>query len=80
MTDPRTPRGFVERNRFGRVGRIPTPTPFPVGDIHSYLILPATGSGPLTLIDTGVKSRASADALHRGFKELGFGLEPGGMR
>ena len=27
MADPHTPRGFVERNRFGRVGRIPTPTP-----------------------------------------------------
>ena len=75
MADPHTPRGFVERNRFGRVGRIPTPTPFPVGDIHCYLVLPQAGSGPLTLIDTGVKSPEAFEALHRGVKEHGFALE-----
>jgi glyoxylase-like metal-dependent hydrolase (beta-lactamase superfamily II) len=75
MTQPRTPRDFVERNRFGRVGRIPTPTPFPVGDIHSYLILPQAGSASLTLIDTGVKSPEAFEALHRGVKEHGFALE-----
>ena len=75
MGDPHTPRDFVERNRFGRVGRIPTPTPFPVGDIHCYLILPAAGSAGLTLIDTGVKSPQAFEALHRGVKEHGFALE-----
>ena len=50
MADPRTPRDFVDRNRFGRVGRIPTPTPVPVGDIHSDRILPQAGTGSLTLI------------------------------
>jgi glyoxylase-like metal-dependent hydrolase (beta-lactamase superfamily II) len=73
MADPGA--SFVERNRFGRVGRIPTPTPFPVGDIHSYLIVPQAGSGSLTLIDTGVKSPEAFEALQRGVKEHGFGLE-----
>ena len=41
MSDPRTPRSFVERHR---LGRIPTPTPLPVGDIHSHLVFP-----PVTL-------------------------------
>ena len=75
MADPRTPRDYVERHRFGRVGRIPTPTPFPVGDINSYLLLPAPGEERLTLIDTGVKSDASFEALRRGFKEYGLALE-----
>lgn len=75
MSSPSTPRGFVERHRFGRVGRIPTPTPFPVGDVHCYLILPPAGSGSLTLIDTGVKSPEAFEALHRGVKEHGFALE-----
>jgi hypothetical protein len=40
MSDPRTPRSYVERHRFGRVGRIPSPTPFPVGDINPYRVFP----------------------------------------
>ena len=40
MSDPRTPRNFIECHRFGRVGRIPRPTPFPAGDINSYLVFP----------------------------------------
>lgn len=82
MTEPVSPRepardvrSWVERNRFGRVGRIPTPTPFPVGDVNAYLILPPHGSDELTLIDTGVKTSAAFDAIRRGFKEYGFALE-----
>ena len=75
MSDPRTPRSFVERHRFGRVGRIPSPTPFPVGDINSYLVFPPAGSESLTLIDTGVRSPESFEALRRGVKEFGFSLE-----
>ena len=75
MSDPRTPRSFVERHRFGRVGRIPTPTPFPVGDINSYLVFPPAGSESLTLVDTGVRSPESFEALRRGLKEFGFRLE-----
>jgi hypothetical protein len=37
MSDPRTPRSYVERHRFGRVGRIPSPTPFPVGGVFPTL-------------------------------------------
>jgi glyoxylase-like metal-dependent hydrolase (beta-lactamase superfamily II) len=75
MSEPRTPRDYVERHRFGRIGRIPTPTPFPVGDINSYLVVPSAGSESLTLLDTGVKSPESFEALRRGFKEHGFALE-----
>ena len=73
---PRTPAGsYVERNRFGRVGRIPTPTPFPVGDINAYLLFPPAGSDGLTLIDIGVKSDEAFEALRRGFKAFGMALE-----
>lgn len=78
MAQSPAPRGaatYTDRHRFGRVGRIPTPTPFPVGDINSYLVLPAEGSRELTLIDTGVKSPAAFDALRQGFKEHGFAFE-----
>jgi glyoxylase-like metal-dependent hydrolase (beta-lactamase superfamily II) len=69
------PRGAPERQRFGRVGRIPTPTPFPVGDIHAYLIFPLAGSESLTLVDTGVRSPEAFEAMRRGFKDFGFALE-----
>ncbi len=68
-------RGFAERNRFGRVGRIPTPTPLPVGDINTYLIFPAASDGGLTLIDTGVRSPEAFDAFRHGMKEFGWPLE-----
>ena len=42
---------FAARHRFGRVARIPTPTPLGVGDIKGYLLLPAGDRpGPVTLI------------------------------
>jgi glyoxylase-like metal-dependent hydrolase (beta-lactamase superfamily II) len=64
---------FVQRHRFERIGRIPTPTPFAVGDINTYLILPEPGSEELVLVDTGVKSDAAWAALTGGLKEFGFG-------
>jgi glyoxylase-like metal-dependent hydrolase (beta-lactamase superfamily II) len=66
-------RSFVERNRFGRVGRIPSPTPLGVGDINSYLLFPPEGvpSG-VTLIDTGVKTPEAFEALRLGLKEFGL--------
>ncbi|MDJ0866674.1 MAG: MBL fold metallo-hydrolase [Myxococcota bacterium] len=73
--EPARGRGFAARHRFGRVGRIPTPTPFPVGDINSYLIFPPAGGDGLTLIDTGVRSPEAFDALCHGFKEFGVALE-----
>ncbi len=72
----RSPAGnYAERNRFGRVGRIATPTPFPVGDINVYLIFPPPGADGITLIDTGVKSDEAFEALRRGFKGFGVALE-----
>jgi glyoxylase-like metal-dependent hydrolase (beta-lactamase superfamily II) len=70
--------GYAERNRFGRVGRIPTPTPLGVGDINSYLLFPPDGlagsvrdGGGVTLVDTGVRTQEAFDALQRGLKEFG---------
>jgi glyoxylase-like metal-dependent hydrolase (beta-lactamase superfamily II) len=71
---PRPP-GYVERNRTGRVGRIPMPTPFPVGDVNAYLLLPSAPGDPVTLIDTGVKSPEAHEALRRGLKEYGVAIE-----
>lgn len=68
-------RGAPESQRFGRVGRIPTPTPFPVGDINVYLIFPVPGSESLTLVDTGVLSPEAFEALRRGLKDFGCALE-----
>ena len=75
MTLPGASRGDAAQHRFGRVGRIPTPTPLPVGDINSYVVLPVPGSDELTLIDTGLKSPESFDALRLGLKQHGFALE-----
>jgi glyoxylase-like metal-dependent hydrolase (beta-lactamase superfamily II) len=72
------PRGYAERHRFGRVLRIPTPTPewTGLGAINSYVILPPEGSRRgVTLIDTGMRMTESFDALRRGFKEFGIALE-----
>ncbi|RIL06585.1 MAG: hypothetical protein DCC71_06290 [Proteobacteria bacterium] len=70
------PRSYAERHRFGRVARIPTPTPLGVGDINSYLILPPRdGEGGVTLVDTGVKTPESFEALRSGLKEHGVAIE-----
>ncbi|MBM4385100.1 MAG: MBL fold metallo-hydrolase [Deltaproteobacteria bacterium] len=72
------PRGYAEKNRFGRVLRIPTPTPewTGLGAINSYVVLPPEGSRRgVTLIDTGMRMDASFEAMRRGFKEFGLALE-----
>jgi glyoxylase-like metal-dependent hydrolase (beta-lactamase superfamily II) len=61
--------------RWGRVGRIPTPTPLGVGDINCYLLFPPEGARGLTLIDTGVKTPESFEALRTGMKALGVAFE-----
>lgn len=67
---------YVEQHRFGRVGRIPTPTPFAgLGDINSYLILPRPGGAGPVLVDTGVHGDRAWAALGAGLKEFGFGVE-----
>ena len=77
LTSQAMSRSFAERNRFGRVGRIPTPTPLGVGDINCYLLFPPDGSPSrgLTLIDTGVKTPQAFEALRHGAKEFGVALE-----
>ncbi len=66
-------RRYTDEHLFGRVGRIPTPTPYPgLGDINSYVILPsADGFGPV-LIDTGVRSDEAWDGLRAGLREFGL--------
>jgi glyoxylase-like metal-dependent hydrolase (beta-lactamase superfamily II) len=66
---------FAEQNGFGRVGRLPTPTPFAVGDVNAYLVLPGGPDGELTLIDTGVKSPEAYAALESGFRAHGYAIE-----
>lgn len=61
--------------RFGRILRIPTPTPFGVGDINSYVILPEAGSDQLVLIDTGVGTEEAWQALQAGLNEAGYGIK-----
>ncbi|MDJ0789351.1 MAG: MBL fold metallo-hydrolase, partial [Myxococcota bacterium] len=77
--------GFAAEHGFGpfegaegspaSVGRIPSPTPFPVGDVNAYLLLPPARDGSLTLIDTGVRSQGAFAALSHAFKEYGRDLE-----
>jgi glyoxylase-like metal-dependent hydrolase (beta-lactamase superfamily II) len=57
------------------VGRIPTPTPFAVGDINCYVLLPTEASDELILVDTGVRTDAAWEALRGGLKEFGFRVE-----
>lgn len=53
------------------VHKIEVPTPFEVGPVNVYLL----ESEPLTLIDTGPKTREAANALEQGLKEAGYSVE-----
>lgn len=66
---------LVGVKRFGRILRIPTPTPFGVGDINNYVILPESGFDELVLIDTGVGTEEAWQALQAGLNEAGYGIE-----
>lgn len=50
-----------------RFTTITLPTPFPVGDVNVFLIL----DEPLTLIDTGPKTREALEGLRAGFLRAG---------
>lgn len=50
--------------------QITVPTPFPVGDVHMYLL---TGD-VLTLIDTGVKTKEAWEALNDQLKSIGYSV------
>lgn len=73
MSHPRHP--VARFGPGGRIVRIPTPTGFPVGDINTYLILPEVGSSELVLVDTGVRSEASWNALRSGLASVGRRVE-----
>lgn len=49
---------------------IKLPTPFPVGPVNVYLI----AEEPITLIDTGPKTKAAVEALRDGLRQNGFRL------
>lgn len=52
------------------VKMISLPTPFPVGDINSYLIM----EDPVTIIDPGLYYQPSEEALNSALKEIGLSL------
>ncbi|WP_285766308.1 MBL fold metallo-hydrolase [Peribacillus sp. SI8-4] len=54
----------------GDIAKIALPTPFAVGDVNVYVVKGDT----LTLIDTGVKTKRSKEALTQGLADLGLEL------
>lgn len=51
-----------------RIYQITMPTPFPVGDVHAYLLL----GEPLTLVDTGLAYSPSEQVLVAALAEIGI--------
>jgi glyoxylase-like metal-dependent hydrolase (beta-lactamase superfamily II) len=51
-----------------RIHPISLPTPFYIGPVNVYLI----AEDPVTLIDTGPKTKEAQAALHEGLRKLGF--------
>src|ERR687891_1137076 len=51
-----------------RVIPISLPTPFYIGPVNVYLI----AEDPITIIDTGPKTKATVDALRDGLRSAGF--------
>ncbi|SET88170.1 Glyoxylase, beta-lactamase superfamily II [Salinibacillus kushneri] len=54
-----------------KVYQITVPTPFPVGDVHMYLLK----GDVLTLIDAGVNTDEAWETLHYQLKELGYDVK-----
>ncbi|MCK1991413.1 MBL fold metallo-hydrolase [Peribacillus muralis] len=54
----------------GDIAKIALPTPFAVGDVNVYVVK----GDALTLIDTGVKTKRSKEALTQGLADLGLEL------
>ena len=52
------------------IHQITLPTPFPVGPVHTYLVL----GEPLTLVDTGPQTPQALAALQAGLAELGVAM------
>ena len=51
-----------------RIIPISLPTPFYIGPVNVYLI----AEDPITLIDTGPKTKEANEALHEGLRKAGF--------
>lgn len=54
--------------RFGDIAKITLPTPFPIGDVNVYVVK----GDRLTLVDAGVKTKASWEAFVYGLSQLGY--------
>jgi hypothetical protein len=55
---------------FDRIYMLQLPIPFPIKTTNVYFI----DDSPRTLIDTGIKTEASLEALRKGMEALGFRL------
>ncbi|MGQ9508333.1 MAG: MBL fold metallo-hydrolase [Thermodesulfobacteriota bacterium] len=53
-----------------QIYRIELPIPFPLGTTNIFFV----DGRPRTLIDTGIKTEASFEALKKGLKEIGFSI------
>lgn len=57
------------------IHRIVLPTPFPVGPVNAYVLLPpARSGGRVALVDPGPAYPPAREALEKGLRELGVGL------
>ena len=58
------------------IHRLTLPTPFPVGQVNSYVLRPdGPGLGSLTLVDPGPNYPPAKEALVKGLEKLGLGLD-----
>ncbi len=58
------------------IHRLTLPTPFPVGQVNSYVLRPdRPGLGSLTLVDPGPNYPPAKEALVKGLEKLGLGLD-----
>ena len=55
----------------GNIAKIILPTPFPVGDVNVYVVK----GDVLTLVDTGVQSKESKEALSYQLGQLGLKIK-----
>jgi glyoxylase-like metal-dependent hydrolase (beta-lactamase superfamily II) len=56
---------------FNKIYKIELPIPFPLKTTNVYLV----DDPPRTLVDTGIKTEASFDALKKGMEDIGYSLK-----
>jgi glyoxylase-like metal-dependent hydrolase (beta-lactamase superfamily II) len=56
---------------FDKIYKIELPIPFPLKTTNVFLV----DDPPRTLVDTGIKTEASFDALRKGMEDIGYGLK-----